>query len=101
MKTWKIVATLGAIAVLIAPLPASAQRFGNDRVSCDRYGAFAVAEILRAQSKGCDVRKAREVLEPGFHAAWCRRQSPARMSIAANIHRTGVAHRCALQGVQL
>jgi hypothetical protein len=60
-----------------------------------------VAEILRAQSKGCDVRRNNEWLEPSRYAAWCRGQSRQTMANAANVHGTGVAHRCARQGVRL
>jgi hypothetical protein len=98
-KTFLIVAALAGS--LTAPTTVTAQQFSNDSRSCDRYGAWAVSEILRAQSKGCDVRRANERLEPAFHANWCRRQSLQTMSNAANVHKTGVAFRCARQGVRI
>jgi hypothetical protein len=60
-----------------------------------------VSEILRAQSKGCDVKRAKERLDPPFHSSWCRRQSLQTMSNAVNVHKTGVAFRCAKQGVRI
>ena len=69
--------------------------------NCQQYGAWAVAVILQAQRQGCNVRRSGEVLDPRFHENWCRHQTPAMMARARDIHRTGVAHRCAQQGVRV
>ena len=101
MRQRNLLAITVLAATLLAPSMVTAQQFGNDLQSCDRYGAWAVSEILRAQSKGCDVRRANERLDPAFHANWCRRQSIQTMSNAVNVHKTGVAFRCAKQGVRI
>lgn len=89
----------GLAALVLAPSLGHAQSFSNDDRSCDQYGAWAVSIILLAQSQGCDVKRANEWLEPNRHAAWCRGQSLATMTKAPQVHRTGVAFRCAQQGV--
>jgi hypothetical protein len=83
------------------PSTAGAQVFSNEEMSCVQYGNWAVAEIRRAASLGCNSQQANEVLDPRFHMNWCMRQTNERMRRANLIHTTGVAHRCALQGVDV
>ncbi len=84
------------LASLCTRGPSSFQQ-GN----CQQYGAWAVSVIFQAQRQGCDVRRAGEVLDPHFHENWCRHQSAVMMARARDIHRTGVIHRCAQQGVRV
>ncbi len=90
-----------AFAALIAPAAAQHIPFSNDDISCREYGAWAVKIIRSAAAQGCNVQATREVLDPKFHENWCRRQSLATMSKAHLVHRTGVAHRCAQQGIEV
>lgn len=89
----------GLAALVLAPSLGHAQSFSNDDRSCSQYGAWAVSIILLAQSQGCDVKRNNEWLDPNKHAGWCRGQSLATMMKAPEVHRTGVAYRCAKQGV--
>ena len=86
----------------ILPAGSRAQTFSNEEASCVQYGAWAVQEIRRAQKLGCDVIKAKERLDTASHTKWCMGQAYEMMSRrAALIHRTGVAHRCAWQGINV
>jgi hypothetical protein len=101
MITWRS-AMIGVN--FMAVTPASAEQlpaFGNEEMSCGEYGKWAVSIIKRAQGRGCDVRRNNEWLDATRHARWCLGQSPQSMQKAALIHITGVAHRCARQGVDV
>jgi hypothetical protein len=49
----------------------------------------------------CDVLRNNEWLDATRHARWCLGQFSQSMEKAALIHITGVAHRCARQGVDV
>lgn len=98
----KAITTAAALVLaLLMPSAAGAQIFSNEEMSCVQYGNWAVQEIRRAQGLGCDVQRAREILEPRPHMTWCMRQTDQMMRRAALIHTTGVAHRCAQQGIDV
>ena len=101
MKSAASFAAAALAAALLMPAAAGAQVFSNEEMSCVQYGNWAVAEIRRAQSLGCNSQQANEVLDPRFHMTWCMRQTNERMRRANLIHTTGVAHRCALQGIDV
>ena len=101
MKSEKFGAVVLLAMAIGIPSSSHAQIFSNEEQSCVQYGAWAVQEIRRAQGMGCDVIKAKERLDAPFHSNWCMGQTDAMMRKAALIHRTGVAHRCAWQGVNV
>lgn len=101
MKTTASFAAAALAAALLMPATAGAQVFSNEEMSCVQYGDWAVAEIRRAASLGCNSQQANEVLDPRFHMTWCMRQTDQMMRRAALIHITGVAHRCARQGIDV
>ncbi|MFG1298718.1 hypothetical protein V5F49_02870 [Xanthobacter sp. V3C-3] len=94
-----LAASLGLAALL--PGAARAQSFGNDEQSCVYYGYWAVSVIYLAASQGCDWKRANEWIDPMRHAKWCMGQSPQSMSKAPQVHRNGVAARCAKQGASV
>jgi len=100
-RTRALPAAAALAAALLMPSAAGAQSFSNEEMSCVEYGDWAVREIRRAQSLGCNVQRANEVLDPRFHMNWCMRQTNEQMRRASLIHTTGVAHRCAQQGVDV
>lgn len=101
MKTFRITTAAALALSLLVPSAAGAQVFSNEEMSCVQYGNWAVQEIRRAQSLGCNSQQANEVLDPRFHMTWCMRQTDQMMRRAALIHITGVAHRCARQGLDV
>lgn len=94
-------AFVGLAVAFLTPGVSRAQVFSNEEQSCVQYGDWAVKEIRRAQSLGCDSNRAKERFEPSFHMNWCMRQTDKTMRNAALVHRTGVAFRCAQQGVNV
>lgn len=96
--------SLLALALLLgAVAPAAAQTipFANNDRSCREYGVWAVKIIQNAAAQGCNVLANQERLDAPFHENWCKRQSLATMMNAHLVHRTGVAFRCAKQGVEV
>jgi hypothetical protein len=98
---WKPLFALPLLCLLAMPAVAQTIPFANNDRSCREYGAWAVKIIQKAAAQGCNVQVSREVLDPAFHQNWCMKQSLATMLKAHLVHRTGVAFRCANQGVEV